>query len=80
MLSHIHVCTSLILKCYLARWEDAIEQVQAVIGDENTSGLPDQLVRDVVYNEWFDVPRSIERLLGEISPDIDHTYDNNVSL
>ena len=39
-----------------------MDDVREVIGDESMSGIPDHLVRDVVWNENFDVEKSIEAL------------------
>ncbi|TDL29763.1 hypothetical protein BD410DRAFT_39956 [Rickenella mellea] len=43
----------------------AVEQVRSVIGDERISGFPDSLVREVVWDQYFDVEESIEILLEE---------------
>lgn len=44
--------------------EDAFENVIAVIGDANTSGLSDKEVKEVLWDAYFNVPEAIEWALG----------------
>lgn len=41
-----------------------MEQVRVIIGDERTSGFPDDEVKRVVWNHYFDVGQSVSKLLG----------------
>lgn len=47
-----------------AEYEDAVDRVQEVIGNEAMSGIPDDFVKEVVWNQGFSVEKSIEILLG----------------
>lgn len=47
-----------------AEYEDAVDQVREVIGNEATSGIPDDFMKEVVWNEGFSVEKSIEILRG----------------
>ena len=51
-------------RIWSAAFEDAVDDVREVIGDESMSGIPDHLVRDVVWDGNFDVQKSIEALFG----------------
>lgn len=61
-ISHSQTMTICLL---LARFDDAMDKVKEVIGDEGTSTIPDSYVKDVVWENYFDVQKSIEDLLGE---------------
>ena len=47
-----------------ARLDDAVEQIREVIGPESTSGISDAFLRDVAWNNYFDVGRSVEEVMG----------------
>lgn len=51
---------------YSARLDDTVEQVREVIGSESTSGISDAFLKDVAWNNYFDVGRSIEEVMGEL--------------
>jgi elongation factor 1 alpha-like protein len=44
--------------------DDALDRVQEVIGDERSTGLTDQEIRDVLWDNFFDVERTIQWALG----------------
>lgn len=62
-------CVWLSLPAILAQFEDAVDRVRGVIGDEKVSGIPNNYVNDIVWNNYFDVDRSIEDLLGSSQVD-----------
>ncbi|KAI5124791.1 hypothetical protein M0805_005425 [Coniferiporia weirii] len=45
--------------------EDAVDQVREIIGTETVSGISDAFLKDVVWNNYFDVGRSVEEVLEE---------------
>ncbi|PPQ92367.1 hypothetical protein CVT25_008717 [Psilocybe cyanescens] len=48
-----------------ARMEDGLDQVKLVIGDESQSGLSDNEIRDVLWELYFDIEKTIEWALEE---------------
>ena len=50
---------------YPARLDDTVERVRDVIGTESASGISDAFLKDVAWNNYFDVGRSIEEVMGE---------------
>ena len=48
----------------LARLDDTVEQVREVIGSESASGISDAFLKDVAWNNYFDVGRSVEEVMG----------------
>ncbi|KAG6378415.1 hypothetical protein JVT61DRAFT_12670 [Boletus reticuloceps] len=48
-----------------AQMESALEQIRAIIGDEATSGLDDAIIRDTLWEFYFDIEQSVPRLLEE---------------
>ncbi|KAM6495637.1 hypothetical protein JOM56_008343 [Amanita muscaria] len=47
-----------------AQMESGMEQVRAVIGDEQVSGLSDATLRDVMWEYYFDIGRTIQWAIG----------------
>lgn len=43
---------------------DALEQVKQVIGEENVSGLANHLITDVLWDNWFDVEKTVQWAYG----------------
>ncbi|KAH9482959.1 hypothetical protein JR316_0005059 [Psilocybe cubensis] len=48
-----------------ARMEDGLDQVKLVIGDESQSGFSDNEIRDVLWEYYFDIEKTIEWALEE---------------
>lgn len=48
----------------IAQLESGLEHVRAVIGSEEDSGLADGVVRDALWDQYFDVENAIGWLLG----------------
>ncbi|KIL68231.1 hypothetical protein M378DRAFT_943231 [Amanita muscaria Koide BX008] len=48
-----------------AQMESGMEQVRAVIGDEQVSGLSDATLRDVLWEYYFDIGRTIQWAIDE---------------
>lgn len=44
--------------------DSGIEHVRALLGSAETSGLDDKVIRDALWNAYFDVELSIQWLLG----------------
>jgi hypothetical protein len=44
-----------------------LEQVRAVIGDEDVSGLPDQILKDSLWDCYFDVQKTVQWAVGWFS-------------
>lgn len=44
---------------------DGLERVRAIIGPQDESGLEDLVIKDALWNEYFDVERSVQWLLGK---------------
>lgn len=47
------------------QFEDALDKVYEIVGDEATTGVPDSFVKQVVYDCFFDVNQSIDIILQE---------------
>jgi hypothetical protein len=43
---------------------DGLESVRAVLGPQEESGLEDSVIKDALWNEYFDVEKAIQWLLG----------------
>ncbi|KAG8218344.1 hypothetical protein J3R82DRAFT_3962 [Butyriboletus roseoflavus] len=52
---------------YAAQMESGIEHIRAVVGDEASSGLDDAVIRDTLWQFYFDVEQSIAWLFGSSS-------------
>ncbi|THH08132.1 hypothetical protein EW145_g2914 [Phellinidium pouzarii] len=48
-----------------AQIEDAVDQVRDIIGAESSSGISDAFLKDVVWNNYLDVGRSVDEVLEE---------------
>ncbi|KAF8138145.1 hypothetical protein EV363DRAFT_1427096 [Boletus edulis] len=48
-----------------AQMESALEHIRAIVGDEATSGLDDAIIRDTLWEFYFDIEQSVPRLLEE---------------
>lgn len=51
-----------------AQIESGVEHIRAVVGDEATSGLGDAIIRDTLWQFYFDIEQSIAWLFGPLSP------------
>lgn len=51
-----------------AQMESGVEQIRAVVGDEATSGLDDAIIRDTLWQFYFNIEQSIAWLFGSSSP------------
>ena len=47
-----------------AQMDEGLERVRALLGPFETTGLDDKVVKDALWNEYFDVERSVDWLLG----------------
>lgn len=47
--------------------EAGFEHIRAVLGDEVTSGLDDAIIKDTLWQSYFDVEQSIVWLFGSSS-------------
>lgn len=43
---------------------DGLARVRALLGPQESSGLEDGIIKDALWNEYFDVQRSVQWLLG----------------
>ena len=43
---------------------DGVEQIRNILGDQEQSGLPDQTIKDALWEFYFDVDKSVVWLLG----------------
>jgi hypothetical protein len=43
---------------------DGLERVRAVLGPQEESGLEDSMIKDALWNEYFNVEHAIQWLLG----------------
>ncbi|KAF7978351.1 hypothetical protein HWV62_997 [Athelia sp. TMB] len=48
-----------------AQMDEGLERVRALLGPFETTGLDDKVVKDALWNEYFDVERSVQWLLEE---------------
>lgn len=48
--------------------ESGVEHIRAVVGDEATSGLDDAIIRDTLWQFFFDIEQSTAWLFGSSSP------------
>jgi hypothetical protein len=44
--------------------DDGLERVRAVLGHEEESGLEDSVIKNALWNEYFNVEHAIQGLLG----------------
>lgn len=44
--------------------ESGLEHIRAVLGSEAESGLSDSVIRETLWDSYFDVEKSVEWLLG----------------
>ena len=44
--------------------ESGLEHIRAVLGSEAESGLSDSLIKETLWDSYFDVEKSVEWLLG----------------
>ena len=49
---------------YVAQMISALEQVRAILGDEDASGFSDQTLRDCLWEYFFDVEKTIQWATG----------------
>jgi hypothetical protein len=47
---------------------DGLERVKNVMGSEEQSGLSDSTIKDVLWNEYFNVESAVQYLVGSFSP------------
>ena len=45
---------------------DGLEQVRITLGTEVQSGISDQVIKDTLYEYWYDVPQTLDYLLGKV--------------
>ena len=45
---------------------DGLEQVRTTMGTEAQCGFSDQVIKDALYEYWYDVQQTVEYLLGEL--------------
>lgn len=43
---------------------DGLEQVRIIIGDDETSGISDDAIKDVLWETYFDIEQTTEWALG----------------
>lgn len=43
---------------------DALEHVRSVIGGEDVSGLSDKIVKEVLWDYFFDIDKTVQWALG----------------
>ena len=48
--------------------ESGVDHIRAIVGDEATSGLDDAIIKDTLWQSYFDVEQSIAWLLGSSFP------------
>ena len=51
------------MKC-LERLANGLEQIRAMLGPEEASGISDKEIKDTLYHYYFDVQQSIDWILG----------------
>ena len=49
---------------YVAQMIFSLQQVRAILGDEDASGLSDQTLRDCLWEYFFDVEKTIQWAVG----------------
>ena len=54
-----HVCS--------ATLNSALEEVHRLVGDEEKTGVADKLVRDVLWDNYFDIEKTVEWMCGSSS-------------
>lgn len=42
-----------------------LEHIRAIIGSHQASGLEDNVIKDALWNEYFDVDRAVDWLMGK---------------
>ncbi|ETW84469.1 hypothetical protein HETIRDRAFT_170967 [Heterobasidion irregulare TC 32-1] len=47
-----------------AQMESGLEHIRAVLGSEAESGLSDSVIRETLWDSYFDVEKSVEWLMG----------------
>lgn len=47
-----------------AQMNDGLEQVRLVVGDEDVSGLSDNVIKDVLWNNYYDIEKTVDWALG----------------
>ena len=45
-----------------------LEHIRAIIGSHQASGLEDNVIKDALWNEYFDVDRAVDWLMGMYIP------------
>ena len=55
--------------------EDGLERVRAILGDETQSGLSDGVIRDALWETYFDVEQAVDWLVRAY-----HHPTQNISL
>ncbi|KAH0839623.1 hypothetical protein J3R83DRAFT_539 [Lanmaoa asiatica] len=53
---------------YAAQMESGIEHIRAIVGDEASSGLDDAIIRDTLWQSYFDIEQSIAWLFAPQDP------------
>jgi hypothetical protein len=43
---------------------NGLEQVRAILGPEDSSGFSDNFIKNALWDNWFDVERTVDYLLG----------------
>jgi hypothetical protein len=43
---------------------EGLERVRAIIGSQTESGLEDAMIKDALWNEFFNVEHAVQSLLG----------------
>lgn len=51
---------------------DGLEQVRIIIGDDETSGISDNAIKDVLWENYFDIEQTTEWALGAWFDIIEH--------
>lgn len=58
----------------LALLDDAVVQLRELIGPESSSGISDSFLKDASWNNYFDIGRSMEEIMGALHISLHHKW------
>jgi hypothetical protein len=58
------LCGTSMLTPIVDQMNDGLERVRAIIGPQEDSGLEDSMIKDALWNEYFNVDHAVQWLLG----------------